>query len=116
MVEKVDEGMATKRGAQALEIGRRRQAFKTAKAASAKGAKRYEAIKTSQATKPDSGGDARVKKAQIEMRAAIKKMSDALKLSRKVQVNKGGKVGLQTKNRAGMRKTIKSKTTKRKKG
>ena len=186
MVEKVDKGMATKRGAQALEIGRRRKAFKKAKAASAKAAKHYGATKASHARKPDSSGDARVKKAQKEMRASIKKMSDAFKLSRKVPfkqggkvkaadrgkskakaaanpllyaqkkrrekttqkgrdeaalgigsmgsknrsvrdktwsdlkkkmgLKKGGKVGLQTKNRAGMGKTIKSKTTKRKKG
>lgn len=100
MVEKVDKGMATKRGAQFLETGRRKKAFKKAKAASAKAAKHYGATKASHARKPDSSGDARVKEAQKDMRAAIKKMSDAFKLSEKVPFKKGGKV----------------KTTKRKKG
>jgi len=87
---KIDKGMATKSGAQALEIGRRRKAFKKAKAASAKAAKHYGATKASQERKPDSSGDARVKEAQKEMRAAIKKMSDAFKLSEKVPFKKGG--------------------------
>jgi len=79
-----NQGMATKSGAQALETGRRKQVFKTAKAASSKAVQRVAREKAKHKRKPGSVSVAEAKTAVKEMKDAMKRMSIALKQSKKI--------------------------------
>ena len=129
MVKKVGKGMATKSGAMALARGPRYKAYLKTEGAFEKATEHAKAVKASFKGKPYSEGRAKIKKAEASRKAALDKWQAATKLwktdpfdpdpdsyYRSNRHYKGGKVSLKAKNRAGMGKTIKSKTTKRKKG
>ena len=72
MVKKVDKGMATKKSAIFKERMVRKKAWNKAKDDWLKAANNVKAVKVSHARKPDSSGNARVKKAEAAKKAATK--------------------------------------------
>jgi len=80
----MDYGMATKKGAQALETGRRRQRLNTMQKLAKKRKEKVKQAKKSNLLKPDSSGDARVRAAEKEYDSVLRDLRDAKKLSTRV--------------------------------
>ena len=84
----MDYGMATKKGAQALETGRRKQRLNTMQKLAKKRHDNLKQAKKSHLLKPDSSGDSRVKAAEKEYDAVLKELKKAKNLAKKVPFEK----------------------------